>query len=255
MGALETLLPEALAPAGGLLLVGASFFASALTAAFGVGGGVAMLGLMGLFVPVAALVPVHGAVQLGSNTGRAWHQRAHIRFDIALPFIAGSLAGATTGALVVVQLPDAVLKLVLGVFIIAVTWTKIPGAARLSRAGLAIGGALLALATMFVGATGPLLSGFLAQILSDERRALVATHAAGMSLHHALKVAVFTLAGFAFADWLALVAAMIAAGYCGTVFGTRLLHRLPEATFRRWFRIGLTLLALDLVRRGVTGLV
>ena len=29
-----------------------------------------MLALMGLFVPVAALIPVQGAVQLGSNTGR-----------------------------------------------------------------------------------------------------------------------------------------------------------------------------------------
>ena len=102
------------APAPPLLLVVASFFTSALTAAFGVGGGVAMLALLGLFVPVAALIPVHGAVQLGSNTGRAWHQRANVRMDIAAPFIAGSVVGAIAGAFLVVQLPDALLKLVLG---------------------------------------------------------------------------------------------------------------------------------------------
>ncbi|MCV0351255.1 MAG: sulfite exporter TauE/SafE family protein [Nitratireductor sp.] len=255
MGGWETFLPDTLGALPALLLVIASFFTSALTAAFGVGGGVAMLALLGLFIPVAALIPVHGAVQLGSNTGRAWRQRAHIRFSIAAPFILGSLIGAAVGAYFVVQLPDALLKLVLGVFVIAVTWTKIPGAARLGHAGLAFGSAVLALATMFVGATGPLLSAFFAQIIPDDRKALVATHAAGMTVQHALKVVVFAVAGFAFWRWLPFIVLMIASGYLGTLFGSRLLEKMPEETFRRWFRIGLTLLALDLIRRGLMGMV
>ena len=72
-------LPEGIGPVVAGLLIVASFFTSALTAASGVGGGTLMLMLMGMFVPVAALIPVHGAVQLGSNTGRAVHQRAHVR--------------------------------------------------------------------------------------------------------------------------------------------------------------------------------
>ena len=92
-----------------------------------------MLALMGLFVPVASLIPVHGAVQLGSNTGRAWHQRANVRLDIAVPFIAGSVVGAILGVFLVVQLPDALLKLVLGAFIIVLTWAKIPGIDRLGQ--------------------------------------------------------------------------------------------------------------------------
>ena len=43
---------------------------------------------------------------------------------------------------------------------------------------------------------------------------------------------------------------MIASGYLGTVYGSRWLERLPEAQFRRWFRIGISLLALDLLRQG-----
>jgi len=244
-------LPEGLGAGAAILLVVASFFTSALTAAFGVGGGVAMLALMGLFVPVLALIPVHGAVQLGSNTGRAWRQRAYVRSDIFAPFLAGSLAGATAGAFFVVQLPDALLKIVLGGFIIAVTWARIPGFDRLSRAGLAIGSAVTALATMFVGATGPLLSAFFAQLMPDDRKALVATHAAGMTVQHFLKVVVFGFAGFAFAAWLPLVAVMIASGYLGTIYGSAWLERLPEETFRRWFKIGITLLALDMLRRGL----
>jgi uncharacterized membrane protein YfcA len=251
---LAALLPDGLGTGAAALLIVASFFTSALTAAFGVGGGVAMLALMGLFIPVAALIPVHGAVQLGSNTGRAWRQRAHVRRDIFLPFLAGSLAGAAAGAAFVVHLPDALLKLVLGVFIVAVTWTKIPGFDRLSRAGMAIGSAVTALATMFLGATGPLLSAFFAQLMPDDRKALVATHAAGMTVQHFLKVVVFGFAGFAFAAWAPLAAVMIASGYLGTVHGSAWLEKLPEDTFRRWFRVGITLLALDMIRRGLMGL-
>jgi uncharacterized membrane protein YfcA len=47
---------------------------------------------------------------------------------------------------------------------------------------------------------------------------------------------------------------MIASGYLGTVYGTRLLETLPENAFRQVFRIGITLLALDMVRRGAMAL-
>ena len=248
-------LPDGLGYAPAALLIVASFFTSALTAAFGIGGGLAMLALMGLFVPVAALIPVHGAVQLGSNTGRAWKQRASIRWDVGAPFVAGSILGAIVGAFVVVQLPDAVMKLVLGFFIIAITWTKIPGMDRLGRAGIAIGSAVLSVLSMLFGATGPLLAAFFGQIFAGDRKALVATHAAGMTVQHLLKIVVFGLAGFAFASWLPLVAAMIVSGYLGTVYGTRLLERLPEKSFAFWFKVGLTLLAADMVRRGATELI
>ena len=151
-------LPDGIGVAAALFLVFASFFTSALTAAMGIGGGLAMLALLGLFVPVAALIPVHGAVQLGSNGGRAWHQRASVRLDVVAPFIAGSVVGAVVGAFVVIQLPDSFLKVVLGVFIVAVTWSSIPGVDKLGRAGLTVGSAVLALLSMFVGATGPLVA-------------------------------------------------------------------------------------------------
>lgn len=254
MEALTGLLPDGIDVGVAALLIVASAFTSALTASFGLGGGIAMLALLGLFVPVAALIPVHGAVQLGSNTGRAWHQRANVRMDIAAPFIAGSVVGAIIGALLVVQLPDALMKLVLGLFIIVITWTKIPGMDRLGRAGLALASVVLAVLSMMFGATGPLVSPLFAQFIPDDRKALVATHAAGMTVQHGLKIIVFGLAGFAFWDWLPMVLAMIASGYLGTVYGSKVLDRLPEKTFRTWFRIGITVLALDLLRRGIAGM-
>ncbi|MCV0397888.1 MAG: sulfite exporter TauE/SafE family protein [Rhizobiaceae bacterium] len=240
-------LPDGLSAVAATILVIASFFTSALTAAFGVGGGLAMLALMGVFVPVAQLIPVHGAVQLGSNAGRAWHQRAHVRMDIVMPFAAGSVVGAIAGVFVVIQLPDAVLKLVLGLFIIAITWARLPKLEVVSRPLLTVASAGLALLGMFVGATGPLLSAILARFFADDRKALVATHGAVMISQHAFKLVVFAVAGFAFAAWAPLVLAMILSGYLGTIYGTTLLERMPEDLFRRWFRLGLTLLAVHML--------
>lgn len=236
------------------MLVVASFFTSALTASFGVGGGLAMLALMGIFIPVASLIPVHGAVQLGSNSGRAWHQRANIRMDIALPFLIGSIIGAVAGAFVVVQLPDALLKIVLGVFIILITWVAIPGIGRIGRSGLAVVSSGVAVLSMMVGATGPIVASVLAQFLAGDRKALVATSAVTMVVQHALKIVVFGVLGFVFWPWIWLVAAMIASGFLGTVYGTRLLDRLDEKSFKFWFRVAITVLALDLLRRGILGL-
>lgn len=251
MDAFAAFLPDTLSGGAALLLIAASFFTSALTAAFGVGGGLFMLALMGVMIPVAALIPVHGAVQLGSNTGRAWRQRAHVNTAILLPFLAGAIAGSLAGGYFVTEIPDAAMKLMLGLFIIVVTWAKIPGFDRLSGAGLAAGGGVLGFVTMLVGATGPMMAAFLSRILPSDRKALVATHALLMSVLHALKIAVFGALGFAFAQWLPLVAAMIATGYAGTLWGTALLDKMPEAAFRKGFRILLTLLAIDMVRRGV----
>jgi uncharacterized membrane protein YfcA len=94
----------------------------------------------------------------------------------------------------------------------------------------------------------------LAQFLAGDRKALVATSAVTMVVQHALKIVVFGVLGFVFWPWIWLVAAIIASGFLGTVYGTRLLDRLDEKSFKFWFRVAITVLALDLLRRGILGL-
>ena len=244
------LLPTDLSPASAVLFVVASFFTSGLTAAFGLGGGVVLLTLLGYALPVAALIPIHGVVQLGSNVGRSYVQRRHAQWSAVLPFLAGSAVGAAAGAPFVMALPDAPLKIALGVFIILVTWLKLPALARGGPVLFAIGGLVTTFLTMFFGATGPLTAAFLGKAL-PERRQYSGTHAVAMTVSHGFKVVAFGLAGFAFAAWLPFLAVMILSGLAGTIAGARLLTVMPEARFRLAFRTLITVLALDLVRRGV----
>ena len=252
---LELFIPPGLDGFASGLLIFASFFTSAAMAALGVGGGLMMLSLMASFMPIAALIPVHGMVQLGSNAGRAVVQRAHLRRDLLLPFLIGSLAGAVAGGMFVVTLDDSILRLAIGLFILYAVWGPKPrfsGAAR--TALLSIGGLVSTFLTMFFGATGPFAMA-VAQPLIDQRQALIGTHAAMMTIQHILKLVVFGALGFVFGPWLPFVAAMIATGFLGTLFGTRLLAMMPERTFRTIFKWAITLLALDLIRRGVTALI
>lgn len=244
------MLPDGLGIATAAVLIGASFFTSAITGTFGIGGGLAMLALMGTVLPVVSLIPVHGLVQLGSNVGRTWHMRHALVLPMLLPFVAGAVLGALFGGYFVVNVPDHILKITLGLFIIAITWASLPKALGASRTILGAGGFVTTAMTMFLGATGPLVIALLAKTF-DDRKQLVANTAASMSVQHFLKIAAFGLFGFAFAQWLPLVMAMVATGYLGTITGVKLLSQIDEQLFRKVFKIGLTLLALDLIRRGV----
>jgi uncharacterized membrane protein YfcA len=245
---------DLLPPAGvgwpvALFLIVVAFFTSALTAAFGIGGGVAMLGALAGTVPPAVIVAVHGIVQFGSNIGRAVVQRAHAQWKLVARFAIGSAVGAAVGGAMFVALPERVLLAALGLFILAMVWIPKPAIPGLSSAGMLAGGLLSTVLSMFVGATGPFVQALLLPLGLD-RKQLVATHAACMTAQHLLKVAAFGALGFAFADWLPLVLAMIAAGFLGTLAGTRLLDRLSERTFSIILKALLTVIALDLLHRG-----
>ena len=82
----------------------------------------------------------------------------------------------------------------------------------------------------------------------------VASHAACMTLQHALKVVAFGLLGFAYGPWLPLILAMILTGFVGTLLGRSLLIRTGDDRFHRVLSIVLTLLALRLLWSGLGGL-
>ena len=84
-----------------------------------------------------------------------------------------------------------------------------------------------------------------------DRRELVATHALLNAFQHLFKVIVFVAMGFAFAQYLPLILLMVLAGFAGTWIGSHMLTRVPEPVFRFAFRILLSLVAVELLRRAL----
>lgn len=229
-----------------LALIALSFVTSLITATFSLGGGTLMIAVLALVFPPAVVVPVHGAVQLGSNGGRAIVQRAHIQWGFVKWIAVGAVIGTIVGGQFATLLPEKLFTVIIAVFVLLTTWLPQPKIVGRSAAVQFVGGAVISGLSMLVGATGPLVSVFLKGI--PDRQRLVATHAMLMTFQNVFKVVVFVFLGFAFAQYLPLIIAMVVAGFGGTAIGSKLLVRVPESAFRWGFKIILTLVALDLLR-------
>jgi uncharacterized membrane protein YfcA len=245
-------LPGDLTPAVAGVLVAASVLTSFLTASLGAGGGVMLLAIMAQLVPVAAIIPLHGVVQLGSNGGRAAMAWPHVDRRTLAAFLPGALVGALLGSLVLVRLPDRLLYLCIAAFILYLCWgPKLPRMV-LGPVGLALAGAATTFLTLFAGATGPLVAAFVKQIHPDRLRT-VATFAAVMAMQNVLKVSVFSHAGFELLPWLPLLLSMVASGALGTWLGLKVLKRMHDHQFGRLFNLVLSLLAARLVWQALAG--
>ena len=232
------------------LLITAAFFSSSLTAVLGLGGGMLLISVMSVFLPPAAVVPVHGVIQFASNASRGAFAPRDIRRDILWPFLVGCLLGTLAGSQVVMKVPTELLPLPLGVFILLMTWLPqikkklwFPG--RFLSLGF-----VQAFLTLFVGATGPLNLPFLmrAGLTRDQ---LVVTAAAFMTIVHLVKIITFGLLGFAFGPYLLLMVLMTIAVVGGSYAGTKLRHKVPEQLFRTVFKGLITLLALRMILKSL----
>jgi len=229
---------------GGLVLL--SFFTSFFAATAGLGGGIIMIAVLASVLPAAAVIPVHGIIQVGANAGRAFVFRSFVNWPVVGWFSAGAVLGAWLGGSLLVALPTAMLQLVIGLFVLYSVWGPKLRANRIANPAYLPVGIGVTFLTMFVGGTGPFVAAF---ITPDRfgREPTVATHASCMTVQHSFKVFVFGLLGFAYAPWLLLVAAMICTGLLGSFVGRSVLVKLPQKTFKMMFNTVLTLLALRLL--------
>lgn len=228
------------------LLTLASFLTSFLGVATGAAGGVMLLGLMALALPPSVLLPLHTVVMLGSGITRTLIMWREVIRGTVLPFVAGATAGAVAGANVFVALPQSVLLLILGVFILIVTWLPKLGRIGAERGRFLVLGFFATFLGVFVSATGTVLAPFLASH-APNRYKMVATMGALMTFTHIAKLAAFGFIGFAIGSYVPLLAAMIAVGAAGNWVGELALHKMSEQRFRRVLQVVLTLLAMRLI--------
>lgn len=246
---LASLLPAGIDPLLALALVGLSLVASLITATFSLGGGTLMLAALALAFPPSVVVPLHGVIQLGSNGGRAAVQWRHIQWPLVIWIAVGALIGTVIGGQFASYLPEQLLTMMIGIFVLVTAWLPLPHLVGSSRLLQVTGGAVISALSMVVGATGALVASLIKGVA--DRRQLVATHAMLMTIQNSAKVVTFTALGFAFAQYLPLMVAMIVSGLIGTAVGSRLLVHVPERIFRVGFKIILTVLALALLREAI----
>ncbi|MFT6899621.1 MAG: putative membrane protein YfcA [Paraglaciecola sp.] len=247
---MELFTSELLSPLLAIGLIVLAGVTSFITAAFGAGGGLLLLVVMASILPMSAVIPVHGLVQLGSNANRMLLTLKHIDLSMLVYFSTGGIVGALCASLLVTQLPFELMKLVVAVFVLYILWGITPAIRETSSLGRAIAGAISSFLSMFVGASGPMVGSYM-YLNGYEKFRFTATFSSCMTFQHCLKAFVYSAIGFSFWQWLPLILAMIASGAIGTWFGIKLLNKLPAEKFKSVFRLILTLLCVQLVWQAI----
>ena len=229
-----------------ILLVLIALITATLTAVTGVGGGMLLIAVMPGLLPAAAIVPVHAAVQLFSNSSRAFFGWQFLRWEFVIAFIAGSLVGGATAGVLTREINLEYTPLLIAAYILYSLWSPKPKLKFPPRLEFIAIGALQTGLSTIVGATGPLGQTALLQ-RGLQRDALVVTAALMMTFTHLIKLVIFALLGFSFLAYWKIIAAMSLAVIVGAWIGTRIRYRIPEAWFRTALRYLLTLLALRMI--------
>ena len=104
------------------LLAATAFATSVLSAIVGMAGGITLLAVMLLFFDPLVAIPLHGIVQLVSNSSRTVAQRSHVRWDIVWRYALPLLPLGWLGLLLAESISPDVARLIIGVFVLVATW-------------------------------------------------------------------------------------------------------------------------------------
>lgn len=225
------------------LLVPVVFFTAILTAVSGAGGGVLLLGIMGLVLPVSVVVPVHGAVMVPPNLFRAYLLLKWVDWRFVAIGIVGSVVGAVLVAPFAAWMPENVLRVVLGLGLLFLVWMP-KGKLDFNFPGKVLIVALVtSVISMLIGAAGVLFSA-VRRREGRNKEAVLADQSVLMLVQHALKAGLLGVAFGVLTPYWVLIGVMAAVGMAGTWVGVNVLRKMEIAWFDRVFKVVVTGVAL-----------
>jgi uncharacterized protein len=229
-----------------LLLFVLSCLTSLLAALIGFGGGMLLIAILPLFLPAAAIVPVHGLTQLASNSSRVLFSLKHVLWSVVPGFLLGSLLGIMLFGWLWTQLPVQYLPLWIGIYILLSLWHPSFKALMSRYENFVWIGFIQTGLGLFVGTTGPIATSVLLK-QNNNQNTIIVTAALMMSISHLLKVLVFGVIGFAYLDYHWPLILLIAGAVAGSYIGARLRPKSPDPRYIHYIRLGLSMLALQMI--------
>ncbi len=238
-----------------VLLTIAAVIASGISAVVGMAGGIVLLSIMTFFLDLSVIVPIHGIVQLVSNSTRSLSLYKDIHMKIFLP----SLVGWPLGTLASVYVLKSISNREIFYFLIAalIFYTvfkpkKLP-ALKIPFWSYSILTFIAGLLNPIIGATGPMLGPFFLRPDLDKQQ-VVATKAATQTVGHFLKIPAFLYLGFDYLNYWLLTLCMVVAVVIGTRLGVRILRGISEKSFRLIFKTALLIAAVRILYKAVLSL-
>lgn len=229
-----------------MILSAINLVTSTMTAITGLGGGMILVGLMPMFLPAAAIVPVHGATQLASNVSRAWFGRKYIDGKYLKIYVAGVLMGAAVFGILVRLVHLDLIPMFIGVYILLTQWSDRFNRLFKGVENFFVIGFLQTGIGLFVGAPGPMHMPLLMKKF-DDNHIVVSTASLMVSFVHITKILMYVSMGFMFVDYWQMIAMMIISAVIGSWIGTKLRHKLPMHWLKTALPWLLTIIALKIM--------
>lgn len=226
-----------------LILGFISFFTSTIAGVVGLGGGLLLIAILPSFLPINALIPVHGLSQVSSNLSRAYFGYKDIQYQVVPKFLIGSLVGLGVFALLLNIISIEYIPLFIGVYILLSLWSQKFNDKIKRYENYYILGFFQTGLSVIVGTTGPLTMTLLLKDFNDKNK-VVATSALLMSISHILKVFVFIYFGFVFSEYIFIIGIMIIGTVLGSYVGTKLRDKVDGKKLVFALKILLSLLAI-----------
>ena len=220
-----------------------TFFTSTVAGVVGVGGGMLLIAILPIFLPLNAIIPVHGVTQMSSNLSRAFFGIKDVQFKVLPKFIFGSIIGVSLFAFLLSYISLEYVPLFIGIYILLNLWSKKFSEYIKKYESYFMAGFFQTGLSIIVGATGPLTMTLLLKDYEDKDK-VVATGAMLMSITHISKIFVFAIFGFMFFEYIYMMLFMIVGAIGGSYFGTRIRNKIDGKKFINILKVILTLLAL-----------
>lgn len=223
-----------------------TFLTSTIAAIVGLGGGMMLIAILPSFLPLNALIPVHGLTQMSSNLSRAFFGYKDIQYEVIPKFLLGSFLGIGLFTLILTLISLEYVPLFIGLYILLSLWSEKFNEKIKRYESYFLAGFFQTGLSMVIGATGPLTMTLLLKDYKDKDK-VVATSAALMSLTHILKVFVFMYFGFVFFDYIGIIIAMVIGAITGSWAGTKLRNIIDGKKFTIILKVLLTALAIKII--------
>ena len=223
-----------------------SFLTSTVAGVVGIGGGMMLIAILPSFLPLNALIPVHGLTQMSSNLSRAVFGYKDVQFEVIPKFLLGSAIGIGIFAGILNFISLEYVPLFIGAYILLSLWSEKFNEKIKRYESYFLAGFFQTGLSMVVGATGPLTMTLLLKDYQDKDK-VVATGAALMSITHILKVFVFMYLGFVFFDYIGVIIAMIIGAVAGSWAGTQLRDKIDGKKFILILKVLLSALAIHVI--------
>jgi len=223
-----------------------TFFTSTIAGIVGVGGGMMLIVILPSFLPLNALIPIHGLTQVSSNLSRAIFGYKDVQYEVIPKFLLGSAIGIGMFAAVLNLISLEYVPLFIGIYILLSLWSEKFNEKIKRYESYFLAGFFQTGLSMVVGATGPLTMTLLFKDYEDKNK-VVATGAALMSITHILKVFVFMYFGFVFFDYIGVIVTMIIGAVSGSWVATKLRDKIDGKRFTMILKVLLSALAIQVI--------